>query len=155
MHSQATTPPTLHQSKKKYKYLVSVPVRNGGADNLTGFISLFLYALITNRVFLRVKMTGNITHAPVLEEAYEHVNIDWRPHKDMVGIMNDESKFVCIAPPYLWDHPELTPKCNTGPSALFKDDPNSYSFYSFPHINTSEDVDGIVVVAFVVVVDAL
>ena len=55
------------------KFLISVPVRQGLADNLTGMVSQFLFALLTNRAFLRLSYKEAIP----LEKIFTPAQISW------------------------------------------------------------------------------
>lgn len=77
------------------KYFISVPVKAGLADNMFGYVSGFLWSLMTDRAFL-------ILHDPnlqgcqqrTIEFAYESNSIDWR------SPLINQSHYGCLLPPY-------------------------------------------------------
>jgi hypothetical protein len=51
---------SMMQGKTKGKYIIAIPVKAGLADMIHGYISAFIWALITDRAFL-------ITRVPILD----------------------------------------------------------------------------------------
>lgn len=88
------------------RYFVSVPVKAGLADVILGYISGFLWAMLTNRAFviLHVDSMDNCEHEDKpepcrcnqrsIEQAYASPNIDWKAPK------MDRSQYRCMMPPY-------------------------------------------------------
>jgi len=72
------------------RYVVSIPVRAGLADNLTGLVTQFLFALLTNRAFLRT----SYEHSIPLEEVFQSPRIEL--HNNSLPIY----LFSCLLPPY-------------------------------------------------------
>lgn len=89
----------LHHSimsgKRHGKYIVAIPVKAGLADVLHGYISAFLWALISERAFLveRVDRLDDDTQRTI-EFAYHPLYINWTSpslHRDI---------YECLLPPY-------------------------------------------------------
>lgn len=104
----------LHSSimsgKSEPKYFISVPVEAGLADIVFGYISGFLWALMTDRAYLIVydpHLHG--CQQRTVEFAYKHHGIDWR------SPFINQSTYACMIPPY--DSGSGRP-CTTNPIAF-------------------------------------
>lgn len=98
----------LHRSilsgKASPRYLVSVPVKEGLADLSLGYVSAFLWALITNRAYMvmHVDKLDNCDGSDVpckcnqrsIEHAYHSPNIDIKAPQ------LNWSQYRCLMPPY-------------------------------------------------------
>eukprot|EP01041_Mallomonas_annulata_P010192 gene10192-21239_t len=80
-------------SESAPKYVISIAGKSGISDNLTGMVTHFLYALLTNRIFLRLSF-GQIT--PHLETVYVSPNINW------TSFHIPEFVYKCMKPPYTY-----------------------------------------------------
>jgi hypothetical protein len=118
----------VHAPADQRKFVVSVPVRAGGADNLLGVISLFLYALLINRAFLRVKYTMEGHHAPVMDHAYAPATFDWTAPEFNLNIT------ACMWPPY--DGSMGQRHCDHGPTKWLPKDPKEYTFHPYFMVNS-------------------
>jgi hypothetical protein len=119
----------LKATPEQRKFLVSVPVRAGGADNLLGIVSLFLYALLINRAFLRVKYNIEGFHAPVMDHAYAPATFDWTaPDTDL------NATTACLMPPYDGDMHKR--HCVRGPMKWLPNDPHEYTFHAWFFVNS-------------------
>lgn len=89
------------------RYLVSVPVKAGLADVLLGYVSGFLWAILTNRAFMilhvdsmdncvndRMGMSSCRCNQRSIEHAYSTNKIDWK------APTLDRSQYRCMMPPY-------------------------------------------------------
>jgi hypothetical protein len=54
-------------------YAINLPVRSGSADNMLGLMSMFLWALLSNRVFIKYQSPL----LPMIELAYEPATFNW------------------------------------------------------------------------------
>ena len=87
---------TLHEKALKgetrdHKYIINIPVRSGSADNLLGFISMFLWALLTDRVFIKYQSEN----LPMIELAYDPRTFNWlAPHNPI------DAQIDCVAELY-------------------------------------------------------
>jgi hypothetical protein len=115
----------------KRKFLVSVPVRAGGADNMLGIISLFLYALLTNRAFLRTRLSEEGYHAPIMEHAYHPATFNWLAP---TGINNNLT--FCLWPPY---DDMNSRRCDTKPQPFLPTDKYNSTFYPYFFVNSFEE----------------
>ena len=69
------------------KYIINVPVRSGSADVLLGFMSMFLWSLLTDRVFIKYQSSL----LPMIELAFEPATFNWlAPHNPI------ESHIQCL-----------------------------------------------------------
>jgi hypothetical protein len=44
------------------RYVIDIPVRSGSADNLLGFISMFTWALLSDRIFIKQVPVRDVTN---------------------------------------------------------------------------------------------
>jgi hypothetical protein len=109
------------------KFMVSMPVRAGGADIMLGSISVFLYALLINRVFLRTKLTIEGHQAPVMEHAYAPATFNWTSPDFNLNIT------ACMWPPY--DGTFYSRYCDHGPKQWLPNDPQEYTFHPWYFVN--------------------
>ena len=94
----------LHQAimsgEQQGRYIVAIPVKSGMADMILGYISAFLWALISDRAFLieRVELEDNTQRT--IEFAYHPINVNWTSpllHRDV---------YECLLPPYPKECPQ-------------------------------------------------
>lgn len=110
--------------REQRKYVVSVPVRAGGADIMLGMVSFFLYSILTKRAFLHTKLQEEGYHAPILEHAYKPVSFNWIAPAE---IRRDIS--ICLWPPY--DGTMNDRHCDRSPKPFLPTD--TYPSTYFPH----------------------
>jgi len=72
------------------RFVASVAVRAGLADNLKGLVTQFLFAILANRAFLRVSF-GNL---PRMEDVFDAPYINW------TAIQIPPHTYACMKPPY-------------------------------------------------------
>lgn len=119
---------SLEASPEQRKFVVSVPVRAGGADNMLGIISLFLYSLIIQRAFLRMQLTLEGYHAPIMDHAYIPATFNW------TAPAFNESITACMFPPY--DGTMYQRRCENGPMHWLPNDPKEYSLHHYFMVNS-------------------
>ena len=93
------------------RYVIDMPVRSGSADNLLGFISMFAWALLTDRIFIKYQSEL----LPMIELAYQPATFNWlAPHNPI------ESRAHCVLPTSAgYDSP---PPCDTTPMKVLNTD---------------------------------
>jgi hypothetical protein len=79
------------------KFMISFPVKAGLADMILGYVSAFVWALLTDRVFLilRVPNLDGMCNQRTIEFAYEPRFADWS-----AAISLEKKDFECMLPPY-------------------------------------------------------
>lgn len=111
-------------------YVVSVPVKAGGADILLGMMSLFLYALLTNRAFLHVKLQTEGHHAPVIEHAYQPATFNWES-PEISPLLS-----YCLWPPY--DDSMDKRSCDLTPRPFLPHHTHNSTYHSFFMVDSFE-----------------
>eukprot|EP00953_Heterococcus_sp_UTEX-ZZ885_P001997 1589-Heterococcus_DN1.PRE.4 len=85
----------LHQrilaGEQEPRFLVSVSVEGGLADRITGIITEFYFALLTNRAF---QITNAQLSLPKFEAAYDAPFISWTRHVDDPAILTEHLRLT-------------------------------------------------------------
>jgi hypothetical protein len=118
------------------RYLFFVAVRAGGADNFVGFVSWFLFALITRRAFFYVPLRNENNHAFDIEWVYQPRSFNWSSFSDL-NVAEDHMH--CLFPSYRYDkHEKLVGNgpCRTV-GKLFPNDSEDSTFHIIDNINRS------------------
>jgi len=94
------------------KYIIDLPLRSGSADNLLGFISMFMWALLSDRVFIKYQSH----RLPMIELAYEPATFNWLAHHNPI-----ETRVQCITI-VNENQTNLDIPCDTTPMKVLKTD---------------------------------
>jgi hypothetical protein len=113
------------------RYVIDIPVRSGSADNLLGFISMFTWALLSDRIFIKYQSEM----LPMIELAYQPATFNWlAPHNSI------ESRAQCVM-----QLKEPVPPCDTTPMKVLNTDtreskPFASQIFGFDHSFWHNDI---------------
>eukprot|EP00597_Dinobryon_sp_UTEXLB2267_P004069 CAMPEP_0170058670 /NCGR_PEP_ID=MMETSP0019_2-20121128/1207_1 /TAXON_ID=98059 /ORGANISM="Dinobryon sp., Strain UTEXLB2267" /LENGTH=372 /DNA_ID=CAMNT_0010263671 /DNA_START=397 /DNA_END=1515 /DNA_ORIENTATION=- len=124
MHNKA-----LKGETTENKYMIDLPVRSGSADNLLGFISMFMWALLSDRVFIKYQSY----RLPMIELAYEPATFNWLAQHNPI-----ETRAQCVT--YVHENQShLNTPCDTTPMKVLNTDTRESRPFTYVAFAFSDD----------------